>query len=223
MFHIFRKYGMKFNPRKCAFGVSSGKFLGYMFNSRGIEANPKKIQTIINMKASARPKEVQSLTGRIATLSRFVSKSTNLCKPFFDTLQGGNFFWVDLGMPGCFQQTKEIASSTSRTLKTKGRRCLEIILSHHWASHKCHPNSGGGRNTIPLLLYEQGTPLYRASWLPAGKTIICVSCGSSKTKALLLGALYIGPYQLTIKTNLAETRYIQKNGQMGNRPRIIWY
>lgn len=42
MFKILRKYKMKLNPRKCAFGVSSGKFLGYMVNYRGIEANPEK-------------------------------------------------------------------------------------------------------------------------------------------------------------------------------------
>ena len=36
MFNILRKYGMKFNPLKCAFGVGSGKFLGFMVNQCGI-------------------------------------------------------------------------------------------------------------------------------------------------------------------------------------------
>ena len=39
-FELLRKYGMKFNPLKCAFGVSSGNFLGFMVTQRGIEANP---------------------------------------------------------------------------------------------------------------------------------------------------------------------------------------
>ena len=39
-FDILRKYGMKLNPAKCAFGVKGGKFLGYMVTERGIEANP---------------------------------------------------------------------------------------------------------------------------------------------------------------------------------------
>ena len=43
MFSILRIYKMKLNPNKCAFGVASGKFLGYMVNQRGIEANPDKI------------------------------------------------------------------------------------------------------------------------------------------------------------------------------------
>ncbi|XP_022867790.1 uncharacterized protein LOC111387466 [Olea europaea var. sylvestris] len=77
MFDILRKYGMKLNPRKCAFGVSSGRFLGYIVNNRRIEANPEKIQAVIQMRPPTKPKEVQSLTKRIAILSRFVSKSAD--------------------------------------------------------------------------------------------------------------------------------------------------
>ncbi|XP_022860557.1 uncharacterized protein LOC111381073 [Olea europaea var. sylvestris] len=39
---ILRKYNMKLNPLKCTFGVTSGQFLGYIVNQRGIEANPAK-------------------------------------------------------------------------------------------------------------------------------------------------------------------------------------
>ena len=34
---------MKLNPKKCVFGVQSGKFLGFMIGSRGIEVNLDKI------------------------------------------------------------------------------------------------------------------------------------------------------------------------------------
>ena len=39
-FELLRAYGMKLNPAKCAFGVSVGRFLGFMMTQRGIEANP---------------------------------------------------------------------------------------------------------------------------------------------------------------------------------------
>ncbi|KAL0454768.1 UNVERIFIED_CONTAM: Polyprotein P3 [Sesamum latifolium] len=39
-FDILRKYHMKFNLAKCAFGLRSGKFLGYMVMEKGIEVNP---------------------------------------------------------------------------------------------------------------------------------------------------------------------------------------
>nr|XP_016456464.1 PREDICTED: uncharacterized protein LOC107780436 [Nicotiana tabacum] len=45
-FDILRRYGMKLNLRKCTFGVSSGKFLGFLVSQRGIEVNPKQIKAI---------------------------------------------------------------------------------------------------------------------------------------------------------------------------------
>ena len=49
-FDTLRQYSMKLNPSKCAFGVSSGKFLGFMVSHRGIETNPDKIRAILDMK-----------------------------------------------------------------------------------------------------------------------------------------------------------------------------
>ena len=43
-FAVLRRYRMKLNPSKCTFGVASRKFLGFMVNHRGIEANPKKYE-----------------------------------------------------------------------------------------------------------------------------------------------------------------------------------
>ena len=86
-FRILRKYQMKLNPSKCAFGVSSGKFLGFIVNQRGIEANPEKIQALLNMSSPRTVKDIQRLTGRIAALNRFVSKATDRCLPFFKQLR----------------------------------------------------------------------------------------------------------------------------------------
>ena len=77
---------MKLNPKKCAFGISSGKFLGFMVNKRGIEANPDKIRVVLKMKSPTSTKEVQHLNGRIAALNRFVSKLEDKCLPFFKIL-----------------------------------------------------------------------------------------------------------------------------------------
>ena len=41
-FQVLKDYKMKLNPTKCAFGVSVGKFLGFLINNREIKANPKK-------------------------------------------------------------------------------------------------------------------------------------------------------------------------------------
>ena len=57
-FETLRRYKMKLNPSKCAFRVSSGKFLGFMVSQRGIEANPDKIQAILDMESLKNIKEV---------------------------------------------------------------------------------------------------------------------------------------------------------------------
>ncbi|KAM2219634.1 hypothetical protein ACFX1S_018929 [Malus domestica] len=46
-FTILKRYRMRLNPNKYAFGVGSGKFLGFMISQRGIEANPEKIKPIL--------------------------------------------------------------------------------------------------------------------------------------------------------------------------------
>ena len=57
-FDTLRRYNMKLNPSKCAFGVSLGKFLGFMVSQKGIKVNPNKIQAILNMEPPKNVKEV---------------------------------------------------------------------------------------------------------------------------------------------------------------------
>ena len=93
-FDTLRSYNMKLNPGKCAFGVTAGKFLGFMVSQRGIEANPNKIRAITKIKPPKNVKEVQSLNGKVAALNRFVSRVTDKCLPFFRTLKK-SFKWTD--------------------------------------------------------------------------------------------------------------------------------
>ena len=93
-FDNLRLYNMKLNPSKCVFGVTAGKFLGFMVSHRGIEVNPEKVRAIMELEPPRTVKEVQSLNGKIAALNRFVSKTTNKCLPFFCTLRK-LFEWTD--------------------------------------------------------------------------------------------------------------------------------
>ena len=85
---------MKLNPSKCAFKVSSGKFLGFMVSQRGIEANPKKVKAILKISSPRTIKEVQSLIGKVVALNRFISKATDKCLLFFKTLKKA-FAWTE--------------------------------------------------------------------------------------------------------------------------------
>ena len=95
-FNILKTYRMKLNPLKFAFGMASRKFLEFMVNQRGIKANPKKIQALIDMRSLSKTKKLQSLTKRVVDLNRFISKATDKCIPFFDSLKGNKrFLWDD--------------------------------------------------------------------------------------------------------------------------------
>ncbi|KAM2305121.1 hypothetical protein ACFXTH_024738 [Malus domestica] len=96
-FTIPKRYRMRLNPNKCAFGVGSGKFLGFMISQRGIEANPEKIKAILDMKEPVTSKDIQSLTGKVAALTRFISKATDRCAPFFKALKGNKKYitWTE--------------------------------------------------------------------------------------------------------------------------------
>ncbi|XP_048599750.1 uncharacterized protein LOC125579891 [Brassica napus] len=85
-------HNMKLNPTKCRFAVSSRVFLGYLVICRGIEANPKQINILIEMVSPKTKREVQRLTGRVAALNSFISRSTDKCLPFYDTLKGNKKF-----------------------------------------------------------------------------------------------------------------------------------
>jgi len=76
VFKALRMYNIRLNPEKCTFGVDGGKFLGFMLTQRGIEANPEKCQTIIDMRSHANVKEVQRLVGRLTAILRFLPKKS---------------------------------------------------------------------------------------------------------------------------------------------------
>lgn len=74
VFDILRSFNMKLNPAKCNFAVSSRKFIGLMVTRRGIEASPKQIKAIFELKSPINVKDVQKLTGCVAALNRFISR-----------------------------------------------------------------------------------------------------------------------------------------------------
>ena len=104
-FDALRRYRIKLNPMKCVFGISLGKFLGFMVSQRKIEANLEKARAILDMTSPRMVKEVQQLTGRVITLNRFVFKATDKCLPFFKNLKQA-FQWMD-EWEAAFQNLKE--------------------------------------------------------------------------------------------------------------------
>ena len=126
-FATLKQYQMKLNPAKCVFGVASGKFLGFMVSYRGIEANPEKVQAIIDMTSPKTVKEVQKLTGQITALNKFASRATDKCLPFFKTLKQA-FAWTD-ECETTFQDLKRYLSNPPLLSPSKQEESLYLYLA----------------------------------------------------------------------------------------------
>ena len=129
MFKILRKYHMKLNLLKCAFGMASGKFLGFIVNQRGIEASPEKIQALLDMRSPSKTKEVQSLTGRVAALNRFISRAIDKCLLFFESLKGNKRFLRDEKCEQAFKAFKEYLGKPSLLSKPVDGEPLFLYLA----------------------------------------------------------------------------------------------
>jgi hypothetical protein len=90
-----RKLNIKLNPAKCAFGVPSGKLLGFLMSHRGIEANPDKVKVIEEMHPPRNLREMQCLAGCMAALGLFIARSGEKALPFFKLMKRtGKFEWT---------------------------------------------------------------------------------------------------------------------------------
>ena len=152
-FTTLKQYQMKLNPGKCFFRVASGKFLGFMVSQRGIEANPKKVQAIINMASPKTVKEVQKLTGRIAALNRFISRATDKCLPFFKTLKQA-FAWTD-ECEAAFQELKRYLSNLPLLSPSKEGESLQLYLAVSATAVSATLIREEGKKQLPVYYVSQ--------------------------------------------------------------------
>ncbi|GJW32016.1 hypothetical protein Tco_0052048 [Tanacetum coccineum] len=112
-FDNIRKMNMKLNPKKCSFGVEEGKFMRYTVTSEGIRENPKKTKAVADMQSPKTLKEMQRLSGKLAALNRFLSRSAEPALPFFKTLKNiikenkDDYWWTE-DVERAFQEMKRL-------------------------------------------------------------------------------------------------------------------
>ncbi|KAL0292484.1 UNVERIFIED_CONTAM: Transposon Tf2-12 polyprotein [Sesamum radiatum] len=106
VFDRLRKYNLKMNPLKCAFGVTSRKFLGFIVRNRSIEINPAKVDAIQRIPPPRNLKELRSLQGNLAFIRRFISNLTGRCQPFNHLMKKDAPFQWDEGFQNAFESIK---------------------------------------------------------------------------------------------------------------------
>ncbi|GKA58879.1 reverse transcriptase domain-containing protein [Tanacetum coccineum] len=123
---------MKLNPKECSFGMEEGKFLGYIVTFEGIKAHPKKTKDVINMPSPSSLKQMQRLSGKLATLNTFMSKAAERVLPCLDTLKKyankKDFHWTAAAKEAFNAMKKLIAKLPTLTTLMKDEQ-LMIYLS----------------------------------------------------------------------------------------------
>jgi hypothetical protein len=133
-FANFRQAGLKLNPEKCVFGVKKGKFLGCLVSTKGIKANPSKIEAILRMEPPNSKKGAQRLAGRLASLNRLISRSAESNLPFFEILKSPEVFQWGPSQQKAFKELKQyLIDLTTLTPHSSGTPLLLYVAASHSA------------------------------------------------------------------------------------------
>jgi hypothetical protein len=144
-FDNMRRNNLKLNPEKCIFGIRKGQLLGCMVSKRGIHANPQKIEALRRMQPPSSRKEVQRLTGRIASLNRFISKAAERSLPFFKVLCANSAFSVGPGATTSLRRSQEISrrgSGHDQTVAEGGAAVVHCSNRHSGQCSACGRTKG---------------------------------------------------------------------------------
>nr|GEV95544.1 reverse transcriptase domain-containing protein [Tanacetum cinerariifolium] len=151
-FDNLQRIKMKLNPEKCSFGLEKGKFLGYMVTSEGIRANPKKTKSIVDMQSHRIFKKMQSLSGKLAALKRFLTRSAKKSLPFFETLKDitkenkDEYCWTESAKKA-FQEMKKDVKQSREDLCPVGK-ISPVIVAH---VQEVTENNKGSRAGLVLI------------------------------------------------------------------------
>ncbi|XP_070015473.1 uncharacterized protein [Nicotiana sylvestris] len=122
-------YNLKLNPAKCAFGVPSGKLLGFIVSRWGIELDPSKIKATQELPPPKNKTKVMSLLGRLNYISRFIAQLTTTCEPIFNLLKKDVAVnWTD-EFQEAFDKIKEYLSNPLVLVLPEPRRPLILYLT----------------------------------------------------------------------------------------------
>ena len=92
VFKRCRAFKLRINPLKCAFEVSSGKFLGFLVHSRGLDVDPAKATAITIMRPPVTIKELKSFLGKVLYIRRFIPGLALITSTFTKLLRKGQSF-----------------------------------------------------------------------------------------------------------------------------------
>uniref|UniRef100_A0A2N9IU30 Integrase catalytic domain-containing protein n=1 Tax=Fagus sylvatica TaxID=28930 RepID=A0A2N9IU30_FAGSY len=188
LFQRLKKYQLRLNPNKCAFGVTSGKLLGFIVSGRGIEIDPAKVQAIRSMPAPKTEKEIRSFLGRINYIARFIAQLTATCEPLFKLLRKDvKIKWTE-DCQKAFDKIKEYLLNPPILVPPTPGRPLILYLTVQEASMGCmlgqQDETGKKEQAIYYLSKKFTEPETR--YLLVEKTCCALAWASKKLRQYML-------------------------------------
>ena len=206
-FNVLRKYKLHLNASKCSFGIGSGKFLGYMVTHRGIKVNLYQIKVINDLKPPQNAKDVQKLTGMIAALNRFISRSMNKCQPFYLLINKWKGFEWSEDCVMAFQQLKEYLSRPPIMFSLEADEVLYayIVVALHTVSLVLIQDDNGLQK--PVYYVNKSLHEGEVRYLPLEKAILAVVHAMRKLPHYFQAHTVVVLTQLPLKSVLRITDY----------------
>jgi hypothetical protein len=100
-----------------------------MVTKQGIQANPQKIEALRRMQPPSNRKEVQRLTGKIASLNRFISKAAERSLPFFKVLHANSVFQWGVEQQQAFEDPKKFLEEAAVMTKPSPKADLLLYIA----------------------------------------------------------------------------------------------
>jgi hypothetical protein len=166
--------------------VEKGKFLGCFVSAKGIEANPTKIDAILQMQPPTSRKSVQQLTGRLASLNRFISRSVEQSLPFFKVLKGTDPFSWGPKQQKAFKNLKSylIHLTTLSPLEKEATLLLYVAMAPTAVSAVLvqEKSEEGQKKQKPVYYVSEALTMTKANYLEIEKIIYAVVMASRKLR-----------------------------------------
>jgi hypothetical protein len=124
-----RKFGLRMNPKKCAFGGSAGQFLGFLVHERGIKIGLKSQEAVRTMVPPTNKKELQQLIGKMNFVRRFISNLSGWIEPFMELVKIKTKFRWGVEQQRAFEEIKEYLSRPPVLVPPQQDRPFYIYLS----------------------------------------------------------------------------------------------
>jgi hypothetical protein len=215
-FSNFRQAGLKLNLEKCVFGVKKGKFLACLVSTKGIEANPSKIEAILRMEPPSTKKGAQRLAGRLASLNRFISRSAERNLLFFEILKSAEVFQWGPAQQKAFEELKQyLIELTTLTPPTPGAPLLLYVAASHSAVSAAlvqEKLDGQAKKQAPVYFVSEVLSPLKKNYTKLEKVLYAVLMASRKLRHYFQAYHIIVPSSQPLK-NIMRNR--EATGRIG--------